>query len=113
VSFRAVVGHRSKETISLSSYGLYETWLFRIIPENLPDLADGTIDAVVCVEEGILAPDSFNDLLAGDQLASVHHQQKQELHGDALQLDRASRAAQLVETQVQFEIVAKSDRFLW
>jgi len=40
----------------------------------------------------------------------VLHQEKQQLHGDGLQLQRGSGRAQLVGAHVQLEIVSESER---
>src|SRR6202034_2559024 len=71
------IGYGSDETISLAGDGLYETRLFRIILQNLPDLTNRTVDAVIGVEEDILAPDSRDDVLPANDLSLMLNQDGQ------------------------------------
>jgi hypothetical protein len=59
-------------------------WVVLKCPTNLPDRG---IDAVVDVHEDVLAPQSFDDFAAGDEPPLAFHQEHEEFHGNALQLD--------------------------
>jgi len=69
----------------------------------LLDFSDGGVDAMLGVDENILAPDSRDDLVAGDELALALHQEREDLHGDFLQLEDTNSPAQLVTAAVEFE----------
>ena len=87
---------------------MHEARLLGIVIQHLSQLANGCVDAVIRVQEHILAPDPFDDLIPRYQLSPAFHQQKQQFHGDAGQPQSFARAAQLVGATVQFEIVRKS-----
>ena len=67
---------RRNKAIALPGNRLHETRLFRIIPEDLADFSDGSVNPVLGVEEDILAPDFFDDLVAADQLAIAFDQER-------------------------------------
>ena len=104
--------HRGDEAIPPARDGLDESGVIGVIPEDAAELADGPVDAVVGIEEDLLPPDPLRDLFPGDQLSSSFHQQKQQIHRDALQLEHSAGAAQLVGPRVELEILPQSDRFL-
>src|SRR6266581_7318690 len=88
--------HRCDETIAPPRDGLDEAGLLRIVPQDLPDLANRAVDAVVAIEVDALSPNPLDDLLPADQLSPLLRQEQQHLHGDSLQLERVAGAAQLV-----------------
>ena len=104
------LGHRRDETISPARDGLYETWPFRIVLQDFPDLADRTVDAVVGVEEYALAPDSLDDVLSTDDLSSLFHQDHKNFHRDALQLELTTGATELIGAEIELEVLPKSKR---
>src|SRR5713101_4089338 len=89
--------YRCDKTITFSGDGLYETWSFGVVLEDLTDLANRAIDAVVRIKEDALAPDPIDDLVPGDELAPLLHQQEQKLHRDAFELEHTSRETQLIK----------------
>jgi len=103
---------RSNEAVTLARDGLYEAWLLGVIPERLPNLADGGVDAVLGVEKNVLAPDPFDDLIAGNQLTVPLHQEGEEVHGNLFELEDVVSPAQLITTAVEFEFrEARDPRF--
>src|SRR5262249_61083487 len=80
--------HGRDESISLAGDRLHEAGLLRVVLERLADLADGGIDAVVRVEEDIPSPDPLDDPVPADELSLLFDEETQDLHGDALQLER-------------------------
>ena len=62
---------RSDETISPADHGLNITRLVRIVFQDLPHATNRGIDAVVRVQENVLAPDSFYNLVSGHKLATL------------------------------------------
>src|SRR5262249_37436477 len=77
----------------------------------LADLPNRTIDAVICVEAYVAAPDPLDNLLSAYELTPLLHQQEQNLHRNALDLERTAGTAQFIRTQIEFEILSKLDRF--
>src|SRR4029453_10232449 len=61
------------------------------------------------IEEDVPSPDSLDDPVPPDELALLFDQEAQDLHGDALELEGASAAAQLVRPRVELEAVAEAD----
>ena len=97
-------GDGSYEAIPFAGDGLDETRLFGIVAEDLPDFADGFVDAVLGIEEDVLAPDSVNDLFARDETTVALHQKGEELHRNFLEFEDALASSKLVAVLVQFEL---------
>src|SRR5277367_2168633 len=106
---KSAIFDSSDEPVSLAGDGLDKARLLSIIPEHLPDPADGGIDAVVGVEENTLSPDPFDDLFPCNELSPVFNQEKEQLHGHRLELDGNPGRAQFVGSQIQLEIFPKLD----
>ena len=101
------IGYGGDEAIPLAGDGLYETRLFGIVLQNLPDLTNRSINAVIGVEEDILAPDSRDDVLPANDLSLVLDQDRQNLCRNALQFEQTTGAAQGVCGEVELEVLAK------
>src|SRR4029077_13396982 len=99
------------ETVSPAHYGLHESRLFGIVVKDLADLANRAIDAVVRIEENALTPNPLDDQLPADELPPMFHQEEQQFRRNALQLEQAAAAAQLVAAEVKLKIVSKFERF--
>ena len=97
-------GHRGGEPISSADHGFYKTRLLRVISQRRPDFADGGIDAMVNIEEDILAPEPLGDFLAGYQLATAFEQQEEQLHGEFLQPQLALAPLEPVAGLVEREL---------
>jgi hypothetical protein len=67
---------------------------------------------VVGIEEDAVAPNSGDNLIAGNNLAPVLEQQDQDLERDALQLHHTIAASQPAGMHIKFEVVADPDRSL-
>ena len=98
--------------ISLTGIGQYEAGPLGIITQSLTNLADGTVDAVVGVEENALSPNLLDDLLMRGQLPAAFHQKDQELHRNGLELEGDSAGAQFLCAHVQLEIVPEPEATL-
>ena len=83
--------HGPDEPVPFSGDCLDKGWIFRVVFENLTNFADCGIDAVIGVQEDILTPDPFDDVLSGYQLPFALDQQEQDLHGDSLQLQESDQ----------------------
>jgi hypothetical protein len=58
--------HRRGKAVSLPDNCLHEPRLLRVVAEHLPHLANGGVNAVVDIEEDVVAPEARGDLVAGD-----------------------------------------------
>jgi hypothetical protein len=59
---------------------------------------------VFAVDEDALAPDSLQDLVAGNELTATFHQQKQQFQRDAFEANDLASAGQAIGVRVEFEI---------
>src|SRR5215469_14607602 len=71
------VSRLCNEPISLPRNCLNEAWPFRIVAQRQSDLADGSIDAVLGINENVLAPELFDDFLPGDETPIFAHQENE------------------------------------
>jgi len=65
------------------------------MPEDLPDFADRSVNAVVGVEENPLAPNLLDNLIPGDELSPVLQEKQQEFHGGGFEFENSCSPAQL------------------
>ena len=101
--------YRRNKPIALSGYSLDESRFVGIISEGLPDFSNGAIDAVVGVDKDGLAPNSLHNLIAGDDVSSLLHEEQQNLHWDALQFEHTPTSPQFVGVKVEFEVLCELD----
>jgi hypothetical protein len=100
---------RSDEPVAFAGDRLDETRLLRIVPQDQAELPDRGVDTVVHVNENFRAPDSFDDLLARDELSPPFDQHEEQFHRDALEFESAAGATELVGAEVELENPAESD----
>src|SRR5580700_8724596 len=74
---------RGNETVSLSGDGLDESRLLPVVFQCVANLPDGRVDAVVGIEEDVLAPELLDDLFAGHKQAPALDQKQEQFHRDA------------------------------
>src|SRR6185503_7859392 len=101
--------NRGHEAIPSTGNRLNETGLLGIVLEDLADLADGAVDAVVNIEEGGLAPDPLGDLLPADQLSRLFSQEQENVQWDPLQLEQPTPAPELISRAIQLQLIAKAN----
>ena len=65
----------SNETVAPAGDRLDKPRLLGIISQHLTNLADGIVDAVVRVQEDVLAPNSIRNLLPGDKFTATLKQE--------------------------------------
>jgi hypothetical protein len=100
----AVQRNWSGEAVALADDGLDETGFLRVIAESHADLADRGIDAVIDIDEDVLAPEAGRDFLSGDEFPVTADQQDQQLHGEFLQPQDAVTPLQPVPGLVKGEV---------
>jgi hypothetical protein len=66
---------------------MHEAGLIGIIFQSLADLSDGGVDAVLGVDENILAPEAVDDFLAGDDGTLPLQEKDQQFHGNTLEVN--------------------------
>ena len=74
--------HGGGKAVSLSDYGFYEARLLGVVAEGGAHFADSDVDAVLDIEENVLAPETLGNLVAGDQLTVPLEQEDEQLHGE-------------------------------
>jgi len=84
--FWAGFDYRRYEPISSPGDGLYETRSLGIVLQDLSDLPDRAIDAVIGVKENPFAPNPLDNLFPADELPPALQQQQENFSWDALQL---------------------------
>jgi len=89
-----VPGRPANMKVSSSGHRLYEDGILRIILQDLANLPDCGIDAVVRIKENILTPDLGDNVISADQLRVALNQQDQYFHGDSFQLQRPAGTTQ-------------------
>ena len=97
-------GYRGGKAVSPANYGFDKTGLLGVVPERSANLADRHVDAVVDINENVLAPKALSDLLAGYQFPGPFDQKDKQVHGKFLQPQQAVTPAQLVARLIQREI---------
>src|ERR1700722_7713240 len=102
--------NRGNKTVSVPGNSSYEARVFGIVSEDLPDLPDSAVNAVVGVEKSSFPPDAFDDLVPCNQLAIPLNQKDEDFRGDPLEFQEATRAAESLGTRIELEIVSESDR---
>ena len=70
-----------------------EARVFWIVAKGLPEFSNGGVDAVLGLNENILAPEFFNDLFATNKVAVPTYQQDEQLHGNFFKLQHTAVAA--------------------
>src|SRR5262249_34864462 len=83
--------------------------LVGIVSQDLADLPDRDVDAVVDVEEGALTPDPVGNLVAGDDLAVLFRQQDQDLERNAFHVERPAAPAQLEASEIELEVLSETE----
>jgi hypothetical protein len=106
-----LAGNRPDKPVASALNRLYEPWLLGIVPQGLPYLPNRPIDAVVGIEKGVFAPDSFGNLFAGYKLAPALNQAEQDLGGDPFQPQRPAPSLQLQRMGVELEVFPKLQEF--
>jgi hypothetical protein len=97
-----ISGFRYK-SVSLPRHSLYEARPLYIFTQRGSDLAYRRVDSVFGINEDILAPQSLDDFLTVDDLPVSFEQQDKQLHGNALELQRAVIAAQFEARGIQLK----------
>src|ERR1700689_4614401 len=74
-----IFGGRRHKTIAASDNRLQIVRLARVVAEGAANFADRRVDALVDVDENILAPERAGNLLAGYELPFIFDEKHQEL----------------------------------
>ena len=98
----------SDEAVAFAGYSLDESWVVGVVFQGMADFSDGGVDAVFGVNEDILAPETVDDFLSGDDAALPLQKKDEQLRGDAFEGNAfaflgASPAAQLEAGAIELE----------
>jgi hypothetical protein len=108
-SFSASLNGRD-EPVSHARDSLDKARLYGFVFKDLANFSDCRVDAVVSIDKNFLPPDSFDNLIARDELAATLQKQAQQFEGDPFEFQRMARAAQFVGAEIEFKIVSKPDQ---
>ena len=92
------------KTVAFGWSGRHKARSFRVIIERATNLAHGGVDAALDVDKDTLAPDPFEDFLAGHDLPAAFDQKTQQFEWDAFEMHDPAVAAKLAGVGVQFEV---------
>src|SRR5882724_757211 len=98
-------GDGCAEAVAFANYGFDEAWVFWVVAQGLPEFSDGGVDAMLGLNEDVLAPEFVDDLFACDEVAVPAGQQDQQLHGNFFEFQRPAVATQLIAAQIQLKSV--------
>jgi hypothetical protein len=73
------------ESIAFARYRMDEAGIVGVVSQRLADFANRGVDAVFGIDEDILAPETVDDFLPGDDAILPLQKKDQQLHGDALE----------------------------
>jgi hypothetical protein len=81
--------------------GLNETRTVGVVAQRAANLSDDRIDAAADFDEDVTTPEAVDDFVPSDDLVVTSHEQHQQLHRPALDVDPASVPKQLVRRHVE------------
>jgi len=105
-----MLGNGRDEPVTTPRHGFDKPGIFRGIPESIPHLADGTVDRVVEVDEGVAVPELIVDLFPRDYVAGALDQEAENLKWLLLNLDANAALPQFAGPEVQFEDAEMENR---
>src|SRR5262245_12853167 len=91
------------EPVALALDRLDNAGTDRVIVQRSSNLTDGCIDTAGDLDEHIATPETFNDLISSDDLATTSDEQHQQFQRDVLEIDRATTPPQLIRGDVELE----------
>src|SRR5450631_3733068 len=97
------------EAVSLAGDGLDEAGLVGIVAQGLADFPNRGVDAVLGIDEDVLAPEALDDFLARDDGAVFFRQQEEQFHGDAFEFQDAAVTPQLEAGGIEIEFAELVD----
>jgi hypothetical protein len=86
---------------------LDEAGLIGIILQGLSEVADSGVDAGLGVDEDVLAPETVDDFLAGDDVGVFFGEKRQQLHRNTFELQHQTVAPQLEARAVELEFAER------
>ena len=96
-------GHRSDESVAAAGQRLDEPRHIGRVPERIAQPANGSIQAVLEIDECLRRPQSLPQLLAGDEFAGTIQQRLENLKRLIGEIDPDAGLPQLARAQIQLE----------
>ena len=106
----SVAGDRRDETVSAARDCLDKPRTARGIAQNVTQLIDRSVEAVVEIDEGVGGPNLGTKLIPGDNFGRALHQGSENLKRLLLQPEARTRFAQFARFQVELEDPEAQDR---
>jgi hypothetical protein len=92
-----------EEAIAAAWDGFDEARAVGGIAEGIADLVDGFVEAVVEVDIGVGGPETFLQIFAGDDLAGMVEEHREDADGLFLEADAKAVFAELAGAKIEFE----------
>jgi hypothetical protein len=103
-------GDGGDETVTPADDGLDKLRIVGIVAEQVAELTDGGIDAVLGIDEDFARPEPIGDFAASDELTFPGGEQDEQLHRLALDAQGAAVAEQLERPAVEPEVTELIDK---
>jgi|SRR5579884_2950083 hypothetical protein len=100
----SIAGDRGGKTVPLTDDRFYKPGRLRIVAQDETDFANGDVNAVIDIQEDVLAPEAFGYFVAGDQISASFHQQDEQLHGELFKPQLVGAALQPITRAVKREV---------
>src|SRR5580658_5162393 len=94
----------SYKSVTFARNRLYESRPLYVFSQRLPNLANGSIDAMLGIVENILAPQALDNLLPAHHLPIFFKQQDEQFHGNSFDFQQKAVAAQFKTRTIEFKI---------
>jgi len=94
------------KSVAFADNGLNVLGTLGIIPQDLAKLAHRSVNASVCLEEYIFAPELYYDFVAADKIPLPLHKEYEQLHRDLFEFQCPRAPAQLKAAGIE-DIVRK------
>jgi hypothetical protein len=95
--------HRGQKAVSAPGHGLHEPGIGGRVPERLAQLVDGSIQAVVEIDERVLRPEFLAQFLARDDVSGPLQEKTQNLEWLFLKADAGAVLAQFPRHEIHFK----------
>ncbi len=78
--------------------------MVRVIAEDEANLTNGSVDAMLHIEENVFAPEALGDFFAGNELTLALGEKDEELHGELFDTQNALALLQDIARVVEYEV---------
>src|SRR5579863_7307723 len=102
--------NRCQKPVTFSGDCLNELGIHGIVAEEMAELADGGVDAVLGVDEDFAGPETLGDFGAGNELALARDKEDEQLHRLALDAYRFAVSEEFETSAIEAKVAEFKDR---